>query len=225
MKKPLEGEQMLMENERNRKKNVWLKGVLIFEVIVCYMAVLNIVSHLRGPQQYVVISDVPLLTASNFIPFGENDVQEASTLQINNEVQGVPTGHWANLPLSRLNRIFISFQLECPQKYAGGILSTDLYNEACGYDREDQEFRLTLQEGLNDVSAWIDVSDSAPDEAQLRIFTVDIADYEVTDLGIFQAVPVPRVTVGMTAVTIVCFLLLGTTLVLYWRVSRPQKAR
>lgn len=57
-----------MKENRNKKRN-WLRRLIVVELIVCYMAVLTLVSHIRGPEKYRVDSETPLLTVENFVSF------------------------------------------------------------------------------------------------------------------------------------------------------------
>ena len=192
-----------------------LRGLLIFEVIVCYMALMTVVSHIRGPQRYEVISDMPLLDASDFTAFDGASAEKA--LKLSNQAPGTAVGYLAQLPLIGLERIHISFEVDCPAEYSGGMLILDLYNYESGYDSEEQEYRLTLQEGLNEVSVSLEPGEAAPEQAQFRVFTLDAAGYEVRNLQVCQETSLPKVTPFMLGVVFGCFVVLGLTMVVFCR--------
>lgn len=59
-----------MKEKSSRKTNkAWLKWLIIAEIIVCYMAVLTIVSYARGPEKCEIIADSPMISVGDFTSF------------------------------------------------------------------------------------------------------------------------------------------------------------
>lgn len=202
-------------NKQRKKRQFRLKALLIIEIIVCYMAFLNVISHARGPQNYEAVTDAPLLTASDFIGFDGGRAEQG--LVFNNQTMGAAVGYQAELSLDELERILISFTVDCPPEYIGSTLYVDLYNDIANYDNPEQEYHLVLQEGLNNASTVLEPGKSAPENGQLRFFTVEPADYTLEDLQIYQEIPLPNVTTDMIAVAVVLFLGMGITAFIYFR--------
>jgi hypothetical protein len=199
-----------MKNRSGKGKN-FLRGLLIFEIIVCYMAVLTIVSHIRGPQQYKTITTEPLVTVSDFVSFDGASMQTGNLLPFRNETLSSAVGYEAQLTLSNLDSIHISFEVYCPAEYSGGILAVDLYDYESGYDSDEQEYDLILQEGMNTVSFSLKPGEDAPEVAQIRVFTLYTADYEVNNIQIYREIILPKVTLMMWAVVVACFTVLVAT--------------
>lgn len=206
---------MNRDQERKRKR-FRLKILLIFEAVVCYMALLNIVSHIRAPQQYGPATDVPLVSISDFIGF-DGGGTEQGLLLLENQTLGTAVGYQAELTLSGLDSIYFSFSVDCPAEYAGGTLIVDLYNYESGYDSPEQEYQLVLQEGDNEAAFSLRPGENAPEKALLRLFTVDAARYEVSGLQVYREQPLPKVTGAMVAVTaILVAITVATAFVYYW---------
>lgn len=205
-----------MNRDRERKRMRFrLKVLLIFEAVVCYMAMLNIVSHARGPQNYGVLTDIPLVSVSDFAGFDGGRTEQG--LRLENQVPGTAVGYQAELMLSGLDSIYLRFSVYCPAEYAGGTLIVDLYNYESGYDSPEQEYQLILQEGINEAAFSLHPGESAPDKALLRLFTLDAAGYEVSGLQVYQEQPLPKVTGAMVAVTaILVAITVATAFVYYW---------
>ena len=205
-----------MNRDRERKrKRFRLKILLIFEAVVCYMALLNIVSHARGPQNYGVLTDTPLVSVSDFTGFDGGGTEQGLLLE--NQSPGTAVGYQADLTLSGLYSIVISFSVSCPAEYAGGVLIVDLYNYESGYDRPEQEYQLVLQEGDNEAAFSLNPGENAPENALLRIFTVDAAGYEVSELQVYQEQPLPKVTDAMVVVTaVLAVITVATAFAYYW---------
>ena len=205
-----------MNRDRERKrKRFRLKILLIFEAVACYMALLNIVSHVRAPQQYVPATDAPLVSVSDFTGFDGGGTEQG--LRLENQAPGTAVGYQAELTLSGLDSIYLRVSVDCPAEYAGGVLFVDLYNYESGYDSPEQEYQLVLQEGANEAAFILKPGEGAPEKALLRLFTLDAAGYEVNDLQVYQEQPLPKVTGAMVAVAaILIAITVATAFVYYW---------
>lgn len=82
--------------------------------------------------------------------------------------------------LKGIQGVAIQFSLDCPEELAGTAIHIDLCAE--GYDSDEQEYVATLLVGKNRVSCVLDKGENAPDEAHLRIFTLESAEYVIHDL-------------------------------------------
>lgn len=202
-----------MKEHRNKKRD-WLRRLIVVELIVCYMAVLTLVSHVRGPEKYRVDTETSLLTRKDFVSFSGEEA--GNTFRFDNDASGTAVGYSAELSLQDLKGIHVSFQLDCPVEYVGGTLYVDLYNFETGYDNAEQEFALSLEPGVNTVGFTLDPGESAPDHVQLRFFTLDPAGYDIKELAVSRVETLPKVSMGMAIVTAACFVLLGSTAVM-WR--------
>lgn len=214
---------MTSSNQSMTGKRGILKAILIIEIIVCYMAVLTVISHIRGPEPWV-LSDAPLLRTEDFMPLNSVKPETEEVFHFQNDGKGDAVGFSAPLGLQGVERIQISFQVECSNEYAGGLLCVDLCAE--GYDNPEQEKQIELQAGSNDVSFELSPGDGSPDYAQLRFFTVSPADFKITELRIYQVVPAPKVSLGMALFAAVCIIALVVTICIfinsYYR-SRKQE--
>lgn len=213
-----------MNRDRERKrKRFRLKILLIFEAVVCYMALLNIVSHMRAPQQYGPATDAPLVSVSDFTGFDGGGTEQGLLLE--NQAPGTAVGYQAELTLSGLDSIYLRFSVDCPPEYAGGVLTVDLYNYESNYDSIEQDYQISLKAGTNEVEFILKPGEWAPEKAQLRIFTLDAADYEVRDFQAYQGTLLPKVSSAMIAVSVVCFAVLCLTGILYYRVENVKNRR
>lgn len=202
-------------------KTVWLKRFIILEIIVCYMAALTVVSHLRGPERYQVADESPLLNIRDFSSFSNEPVGGESFL-MENRTAGAAVGYLARLSLQELEGIWITFSVECPVEYAGGILYVDLCEPEMGYDNPEQEYSLTLSAGLNQVGFSLDPGVSHPVNANLRFFTLDPAGYEIRNLEIYPEAALPRVGEGLVISMVLSFVLLGVT-IMAWRMRSRKE--
>lgn len=201
------------------KRRAWLGRLIVVELIVCYLAVLTLVSHARGPVKYRAATESPLLDVEDFVSFV--GAREDAILLVN-DMAGQAAGLAAELPLEGLEGIRVAFQVDCPPEYAGGTLVVDLYNAEAGYDSAEQEFSLELEPGVNMVERTIDPGESAPGRAQLRIFTLDPAGYGIHDLAVYPVEAMPKLGMGLLAAAAACFACLaGSTI--YWFTGNWRK--
>ena len=189
-----------------------IKWLLILEGIVFYFALLNIVSHVRGPIPYQIDKTTPLVEMEEFQPFFDmGAVVKEKVLPIINVSEGVAAGYQTEVLLSDVDAINIQFQVNCPADQAGSVLHVDLYNAEAEYDNPEQEQEITLQEGWNEIQFDLIKGDQAPDTAYLRLFTLNAVNYQIESLEIYRKIPLPKVTTPMAAAAIVAgVLLLGT---------------
>ena len=213
-----------MNKDREKKSRRFrLKILLLLEVVICYMALLNLVSHSRGPERYRVLTGTPLVTISDFIGFDGSGSEQGLVLE--NQIPGTAVGYQAELPLIGLEGIYISFSVDCPPEYAGSVLITDLYDFESGYDSPEQEYQLTLQPGVNELEVSLRVSENAPSKAQLRIFTTDIADYSLNNLHAHQEQSIPKITAAMAAAAIISFAAIVVTSAAFYRTCAREVER
>lgn len=192
---------MKQSDRRSRDKRRSLRtGILWGEAIVSYLAILVLISHIRGPVQYQRLTSQPLLATTDFIATNDEGIYEITgeTIPIKNDATGVPAVYAAELTLSGLERISVSFWIDCPETYAGTTLHVDLCGE--NYDSDEQEYQAVLTPGVNQLSFCIEPGENAPEQANFRIFTLEPADYTVQDLEVFQMMPKPKVSLAMGAI-------------------------
>lgn len=210
-----------MRNRRPLSGAVW-KGIIIAEIIICYLAFLTVVSYIRGPERYRTVTDTPLLRSEEFISFAGAPAGTGGGLRLENTASGAAVGYMARLRLTGLEQIYISFQMECPAEFAGGTLVIDLYNSEAEYDNPEQEYRLTIQEGHSEVECQLTPGESPPEEAFLRVFTLDHAGYQLEEIRICRMELLPRVPVGLWVGVGVCYLALAGTGIV-WMVNRKNR--
>ena len=197
--------------ERTKKEKIKWKWLITAEIIVCYMAVLTVVSYVRGPERYGPAEE-PLLTEADFGDINGLPVDEAGEpFTFENQTQGEAVGCLADVDLRGMHGICISFEVDCPEEDAGGILCTDLCNGEIGYDYLEQEYQLTLLPGHNGAGFVLDPGPEHPDTATLRFFTLDKADYRLENVQICEEILLPQVPGGLKIGVGACFLLLAVT--------------
>lgn len=208
--------------ERTKKQKIKWKWVIIAELIVCYMAVLTVVSYARGPVRYGPAKE-PLLTEADFRDINGLPAEEAGApFVFENQTQGEAVGCLADVDLRSLHGICVSFGVDCPAEYAGGILCVDLCNGETGYDGPEQEFDLALLPGPNEADFILDPGPEHPDTATLRFFTVEPAGYQLENVGIYEEVLLPKIPDGLKIGVGTCFMLLAVTVVAW--VAGKRKA-
>lgn len=212
-----------MRRKRPISDAVW-RGMIIAEIIICYLACLTMVSYIRGPEHYRVVTDTPLLQTEDFLTFAGVPAEADGVLSLENAVQGEAAGYMARLRLSGLEQVQVSFQIECPAEFAGGLLSIDLYNFEADYDSLEQEHQLTVQEGNNEVTFWLAPGEDPPEEAFLRIFTLDPAGYRLEDIQVCQGELLPKISAVLWIGVGIWFLLLAGT-VFMWMTNPGTKKK
>lgn len=190
-----------------------IRWLIIIEVIAFYFSILNIISHVRGPISYEVdMTTVSLLNISSMTSFFDMGVSiEDNNLPIVNTVPGQTAGYQGELSLKGLEGVAVSFFVDCPAEYAGNEFYVDLYNYEENYDSPDQDYRLTLAEGFQEVKFQLPVGEEAPDNCQIRFFTNGIANYTLEDVEVHEAEELPKVTLPMGATMLALFIILGMT--------------
>ena len=152
--------------------------------VVLYFWCLVILSHIVSPENYQVTDRREnFLTYEDFsVMYGNEEllIEPDALIFIGDDANSKVFG--AEVTFDDLKYIDVSFNLICPQRYAGNVLYVDLF--ADGYDNAEQDFSITLQEGLNTFHQVIDKGENAPASAYLRIFTLEGADYWITDLTV-----------------------------------------
>lgn len=209
---------------RQHMKNKWLKRVLILGIIICYMALLTVVSYVQGPVRYKTHMGDPLLSPENFSIFVGNMPNGQESLYMDNVQAGSPMGYSAPLSLRSMDRVRIKFLVECPAECEGGVLHVDL--QAYGYDNDEQEFLLTLKQGVNMADFSLDPGADPPQDVLLRIFTLDRAKYGVQNLQVYPETVLPQIPQGMIPIVIAAFAILLATIIFWvnsWKHSEEDK--
>lgn len=215
-----------MKSGAEIKKAGPLKGILITEIVVCYMAALALLSHYRGPVQYRDAQQAPVLAQQQDFSALEGGaaVDAADGLALHNAEPGTAAGYAAQLPLEGLDGIRVRFSVNCPEQYANTGLTVDLYDEQSGYDDPAQESRIGLQAGSNDISVILALGAKHPPQAQLRVFTTDAADYTLTGIQVICLQALPKISLALWIGVGACFFVLVATLAFaWWKMARSQK--
>lgn len=200
------------------KRDILFKNVLIVEIIICYLAVLTVISYVRGPERYQRAEE-PLLTAADFVSFDGSSFF-SDVLDMENDDPSQPIGWQAPITLWGVDRLWCSFWLDCPAESAGGILHIDLYNQDAGYDNPEQEYQATLQPGYNEIEFELSPGVVFPETAQIRFFTWDVAHYTLQDVQICEAYPVPPVPAGVIVGVGFCFCVLFATAIAWFALKK-----
>lgn len=197
------------------KRKATLKRVMICELILCYMAILAMISHIRAPQPYETIMKTSLLEINDFESFDGSAVI-GQTMTIKNGAEEQLVGYQAPLQLVGLERIRIMFQIDCDILAEGdNLLSVDLYEAKSGYDFAEQENVLHLKEGINEISVNLPIGENAPDTAMLRLFTLDQADWTIHSFHVYEEVPEPKVTPALIITPVALLTVFGITVFVY----------
>ena len=193
-------------------KKAKLKWIIIVELIVFYFSLLNVISHARGPVPYQIDTSQPVVQIEDFVPMTEMGVDATETaLSFYNAVEGSAVGYQTELSLKDIEVLNIQFQLDCPDGQAGTTLFVDLYDFESGYDNPEQEKQIVLQEGLNQIQFDLNKGEQAPGTAYLRLFTLNVVDYQIEQLQIYEKMALPKVSTPMwVAVVVMGIVLLGT---------------
>lgn len=203
----------MIRKRKAAKQDILFKNILIVELIICYLALLTVISYVRGPERYQRAEE-PLLTTTDFVSFNGSSAS-FDMLPMENDDTSQPIGWQAHITLLGVDRLWCSFQLDCPAESAGGILHIDLYNQEAGYDNPEQEYQVTLQPGYNEIEFELSPGTIFPETAQIRFFTWDIAHYNLQDIQIYEAYSVPSVSEGMIIGAGACFCVLLVTVILW----------
>lgn len=87
----------------------------------------------------------------------------------------------------------------------------DLYELEAGYDNAEQQIFIILQKGTNKVEFSLEPGEEHPSDAELRIFTFYLADYTIGDSSFLMLKLQSKVSAGIIAGVVACFLLLAGT--------------
>lgn len=189
-----------------------IKWFLIVESIVFYFSLLNLISHARGPAQYEVQWDTPLVQMESFQPFFDMGVSiTENCLPIVNPNDGTAAGYQCEMSLQDVGAIYVQFKIDCPAEQAGSMLIVDLYNGEAGYDSPEQEQQVILQAGINDFQVELIPGEHAPTQGFLRIFTTNQVEYQISNLEVYNGVALPKVTLPMQWATVISGVLLAGT--------------
>lgn len=161
--------------------NKYWKLILVIGGIVFYLGLLAFITVTDASNKYDQIDN--LLSYSDFsVSAGEKDAHILEDALAFTGSQPGDKVFSASVQLTEIELIQVEFTVTCLEQSAGTTLHVDLCAE--NYDSDEQEFTATLQAGENVISGIISVGANAPDEAKLRIFTLDPAGYDARNLSI-----------------------------------------
>jgi len=177
------------------------RGLLIAEILFCYMLALAVISHVRGPEKYEEDTKNTRWTAESFLCVDDTGLSgvRGNTLHVQNDVPGRNIEFRTGVQLAENMGFQISFYIDCPADFAGDGIAVDLYSDESGYDWPYQIYIHTLSAGVNEVSCSLFPGEGAPDNAWLRIFTSSKADYDIQDLQVCRLIQAEKVSVGLKA--------------------------
>lgn len=201
------------------KRHLRLKTVLIVELILCYLALLTLVSYIRAPQEYRAETESPILLTRDFVSFsGEVAGDE---LIVQNDASGAAMGYQSELQLSEIDRLSVSLKINCPEEYAGRTLYVDLYEFESGYDSPEQEAVLITEVGEQEMELTLPTGEQHPENACLRIFTLEDANYSIENVMVCKEIPQPKVSGAMIAVVaLIVFTTVGTLVCYIWQLKK-----
>ena len=183
------------------KKQAKLKWLSILEGIVFYFAILNIISHMRGPTPYRIDTNAQQPQAKTFSSMTQPGVNiQEDDLWLYNPTEGMLIGYSQRVELKNRDRIRITFRVDCPASFAGNTLIVDLFDDETEYDSPEQEQWVTLQPGINEITVEFVPEDTAPDAAELRIFTTNSANYRITEFAVYPEMAMKKITPAMMIV-------------------------
>jgi len=193
---------------------LWVKRLLIVEIIVCYMATLVVVSYLRGPERYQTITDVPMITTKDLISVS-GEKSEDNDLSIYNTDTGVLSEYRADISLKGLDQIRVSFSVDCSAKCSGSTLFVDLYEPEAEYDYDEQQVAIMLEEGKNPADFSLNLGKNHPEHAFFRLFMTGPTECVVRGLEVYPEKTLPSVSMRMIFSVIACFAILVGTGIIY----------
>lgn len=212
-----------MSGKKARGQSPLWRAAAIAEVIVCYMAILAVISYARGPEQWRPV-EPPVLESGAFTSFAGEAAGENGPLPMENGPGGQAVGYQAETDLSGGAALQVSLKVECPAEYAGNTLIVDLYNDQAGYDDPAQESQVALQAGINQLDLPLDPGSSPPERASIRLFTLDSAGYQLEDVTVRQMERMPKIPGSVWVGLAVCLALPLFTLAA-WVVTRKIEGR
>lgn len=191
-----------------------IKWIILIEIIVLYMSILNLISHARGPAPYKMNTEEPLLSADEMVSFPDMEgITEDGNLSIVNLTGTDGVGYAGWLSLESLEQLQVSLDVNCPDEYSGCTLIIDLYNLEEEYDAVEQEKQVVLKPGINRIDVHIEPGETHPAQAQLRIFTMNVANLTITSFSVYSLVEMERITMPMIIVPVAFAVLLMITLI------------
>lgn len=156
-----------------------------------------------GVILYFSVLSLALATDSEFIPGRSDNLIQYSDFSVISGRGSQITDHAlifsesqyesvfsAAMPSAEMEEITVEFTIDCPEICQGAVLHVDVLGE--NYDRAEQEFTVALDQGINKVSESIFITGNVPNELRLRIFTLEPAEYSLTELSVTTAVPAYR---------------------------------
>jgi len=163
------------------------KLILIFELLVFYFAVLNIISQARAPVQYRRAEE-PFVAASDFSAFS-GDVQISDgKIVIRNDTAQQAAGAEANIFLQGVEKLNICFSAQTADD-TEGLLVVDLYNGEADYDDPEQQCEVVVASASAVIDIELSPGEHAPENACLRFFTTDPVSFQLSDLEVYELRP------------------------------------
>lgn len=178
-----------------KQKRTQIKWLLTIEVLVFYFCLLNLISHIKGPTPYYIDTSNIIVPSTNFQSFFDMSVSRTDdVLHLLNTTEGTAAGYQSKVRLENCDGIDVSFQIDCPEQYAGSTVVVDLYNAEAGFDSPNQEEPIILTVGQNEIEVILSLDETAPNQACLRIFTLEQADYDIVNLVTYPKMLLPKVS-------------------------------
>lgn len=212
----------MSEKKRGTGAPLW-RAAAIVEVIVCYMAILTVISYARSPERWRPV-DPPALESGAFTSFAGETAGGNGPLPMENGSDGQAVGYQAEVDLGGMGTLQVSLKVECPPRAAGGTLHVDLYNHEAWYDDLTQESQVVLQAGINELTLSLDPGQSPPDQALVRLFTLDPAGYQLEDVTVRRMERMPKIPGSVWVGLAVCLALPLVTLAA-WAISEKSGRR
>ncbi len=201
-------------------RRIMIKRLLMFEILLCYILALAVVSYIRGPDKYKEDTRSIQWAAESFLCIDDTGLSgvKGNTLHVQNDVPGQNIEFRTGVQLAEDIGFRISFFIDCPADFAGGGIAFDLYNDEAGDDWPYQVYNYALSAGPNEISYDLFPGENAPDAAWLRIFTSSKANYDIQNLRICRLMQVEKVSARLKVALCASLLAVAVTgSVIWWR--------
>ena len=193
-----------------------MNRLIAVELLICYLAVLAVISYIRGPVRYRIITDAELQLSGERVSFTDGAIDN---IYMENAGNGESARFTVAADLGGAERIRMEFASDCPADYAGGELHVGLYASDEEGAESLQEFHFKMKEGKNRMEASFDAC--PPEQGFFRFQTSDPAGYDIQSLHVYPEEELPTVSKGLAVGTLLCFAVLGATAVL-WAVEKRE---
>lgn len=208
---------------RKDQINRCFKLILIIELVVSYMALLNLISHMRDAEKYEIDKEHPILLTDDFQQFAGTPGKTTDGLQIDNPNYGEIIGFEGEISLLQFENITASFMVDCPTDLGvGSILFVDLYDFETGYDFTEQEHQVTIEKGIKAYELDFYRGAVFPPLGELRFFTAGPGAYSIKDIQVYPRILLPKISSGMIAGAVICLALTAVTCVAWFALTKRR---